>query len=210
MSLAERLSTDLKDALRSGDTTRRSVLRLLLAAMKNAELVKNGPLTPEEVGAVLKRAGVSLSREQAHRALEASWAARRGEPYDTDLNAAAVAALAEAGAARAASAGPLGDAEVEEIIQKQAKQRRDSIEAYQRANRPDLAATEEAELTVLLGYLPQPLSTDELTEIARQVIAEAGATSQRDLGKVMPLVMARVGTRADGRSVNAVVRQLLQ
>jgi hypothetical protein len=109
MSLAERLSTDLKDALRSGDTTRRSVLRLLLAAMKNAELVKNGPLTPEEVGAVLKRAGVSLSREQAHRALEASWAARRGEPYDTDLNAAAVAALAEAGAARAASAGPLGE-----------------------------------------------------------------------------------------------------
>jgi uncharacterized protein YqeY len=209
MSLAERIANDLKEALRAGDTTRRSVLRLLLAAMKNAEIVKNGPLTPEEVATTLKRAGVALSREQAHRALEASWAMRRGEPYDTDLDQAAVSALAEAGATKAASAGPLSDAEVEEIIQKQAKQRRDSIEAYRQAGRTDLAANEEAELTVLIGYLPQPLSTDELTEIARQVIAETGASSQRDLGKVMPLVMARVGKRADGRAVNAVVRQLL-
>jgi uncharacterized protein YqeY len=125
------------------------------------------------------------------------------------VNEAAVAALAAAGEARAARGGALTDAEVEEIIQKQAKQRRDSIDAYRKANREDLAAAEEAELAVLLAYLPQPLTPDEVRALAREVIAQVGASGPRDMGKVMPVLMARVGQRADGRAVSAIVKELL-
>ncbi len=215
MSLVQRLNDDLKEALRSGDARRRSVIRLVLAAVKNAELVKNGPLTPEEVTAALKGAGLTLSREQANLALEASWAQRRGElPVDGSPAAAidprAIAVLAEAGEAKAGRSGPLTDAEVEDIIQKQAKQRQDSIEAYRRAGRDDLAANEEAELAVLQSYLPQPLTPEELRTLAQAAIAETGASGPRDMGKVMPVIMARAGKRADGRTVSAVVRELLQ
>lgn len=215
MSLVQRLNDDLKEALRSGDARRRSVIRLVLAAVKNAELVKNGPLTPEEVTAALKGAGVALSREQANLALEASWAQRRGElPADGSPAAAidprAIGVLAEAGEAKAGRGGPLTDAEVEDIIQKQAKQRQDSIEAYRQAGRADLAANEEAELAVLQSYLPQPLTPEELRTLAQAAIAETGASGPRDMGKVMPVIMARAGKRADGRSVSAVVRELLQ
>jgi hypothetical protein len=209
MTIGERLTDDLKSAMRAGDTVRRDVIRLILAAAKNAELVKNGPLTPEEVAAALKAAGLSLSRDQINPTLEASWAKRRGEPVAANLDPRAVDALAEAGEAKAAKAGPLTDDEIEEIIQRQAKQRRDSIDAYQAGGRADLAAKEETELAVLLGYLPQPLAPEELRALVREVIAEVGATGPRDMGKVMPAVMARAGKRADGKAVSAVVRELL-
>jgi uncharacterized protein YqeY len=209
MTIGERLTDDLKSAMRSGDTVRRDVIRLILAAAKNAELVKNGPLTPEEVAAALKAAGLSLSRDQINPALEASWAKRRGEPVAANLDPRAVDALAQAGEAKAAKAGPLTDDEIEEIIQRQAKQRRDSIDAYQAGGRADLAAKEETELAVLLGYLPQPLAPEELRALVREAIAEVGATGPRDMGKVMPAVMARAGKRADGKAVSAVVRELL-
>lgn len=209
MSLSQQLQDDLKTALRSGDTRRRSVIRLILAAVKNAELIKNGPLSPDEVTAALTAAGLALSREQAHLALEASWAARRGEEQPKGANEQAVAVLARIGEEKAASAGPLTDAELIDLIHKQAKQRRDSIEAYRRAGREDLAANEEAELEVLGEYLPKPLTTAELRQLAEAAIAATGASGPRDMGKVMPRVMAQVGQRADGRTVSAVVKELL-
>jgi uncharacterized protein YqeY len=209
MTISQRLTDDLKSAMRAGDTVRRDVIRLVLAAMKNAELVKNGPLTPEEAAAALKAAGLSLPRDQINATLEASWAKRRGEPVPAGLNERAIEVLVQAAEAKAARAGPLTDAEVEEIIQRQAKQRRDSIDAYRAGGREDLAAKEEAELAVLLSYLPQPLSPDELRALVRQVIAEVGATGPRDMGKVMPAAMARAGKRADGKAVSAMVRELL-
>lgn len=209
MALAERLANDLKDAMRAGDTARRDVIRLLLAAVKNAELVKNGPLTPEEVAAALTAAGLSLPRDQVHPTLEAAWAVRRGEPAPDELDVRAVTALVAASAAKAAQAGPLTDDEVEVLVRKQAKQRRDSIEAYRAGSRPDLAAREEAELALLGDYLPQPISDEELIALVRTAIDEVGATSLRDMGKVMPVAMARVGGRADGKAVSAAVRALL-
>jgi uncharacterized protein YqeY len=209
MTIADRLTADLKEAMRGGDTLRRDVIRLVLAAIKNAELVKNGPLTPDEVAAALKQAGLSLPRDQVNPTLEASWASRRGEPVPAGLDPRAVAALAAAGEAKAANAGPLSDAEVEEILQRQAKQRRDSIDAYRAGGRDDLAAKEEAELAILVSYLPKPLTPDELRDLARAAIAEVGASGPRDMGKVMPIVMARVGARADGKAVSAAVRELL-
>jgi uncharacterized protein YqeY len=209
MALREQLTDDLKAAMKAGDTRRRSVVRLLLSAVKYAELEKNGPLTPDEAATALKAAGLSLNREQTNVALEASWAKRQGEPVPAGVDEHAVDVLARAGEAKAAQAGPLSDAEVQEIVQKQAKQRRDSAAAYRNGQREDLAANEEAELAVLLTYLPQPLTPAELRDLVRAAIAEVGATGPRDMGKVMPVVMARAGQRAEGRTVSTIVRELL-
>jgi uncharacterized protein len=103
----------------------------------------------------------------------------------------------------------LSNEEILRIIAKSAKQRRDSIAEYQKANRPELAQAEEAELAVLERYLPQQLSEAEIEIIVRGVIDETGATSIQDLNRVMPLAMQRTGGQAEGRAVNQVVRRLL-
>jgi uncharacterized protein YqeY len=104
---------------------------------------------------------------------------------------------------------PLDDNEVLRVIEKEVKQRRDSISEFTRGNRPDLVAKEQAELEILQEYLPEQLSRDEIEQVARQVIAQVGARGPTDLGKVMPKVMAEVRGKADGRVVNDVVRDLL-
>jgi len=96
------------------------------------------------------------------------------------------------------------------ILQKEIKNRRESIQDAQRANRPDLIADNEAEIKVLEGYLPKPLSSEELTELARSVIAEVGATSPADMGKVMKVLLPRVQGKAPGDQVSLVVRSILQ
>jgi uncharacterized protein YqeY len=104
---------------------------------------------------------------------------------------------------------PMSDAEVLDVIRKQIKQRRDSIEGYTKGNRPDLVAKEEAELAVLQAYMPPALSRDELVALAREVIAEVGAQKPSDMGKVMGPLRQRVGDRAEGREISTVVRELL-
>jgi uncharacterized protein YqeY len=96
------------------------------------------------------------------------------------------------------------------VIQKEIKTRKDDVEEARRANRPDLVADTEAEINVLQGYLPQALSEEELNTLVREAITEAGATSPADMGKVMKLLMPRVGARAPGNQVSASVRQMLQ
>jgi uncharacterized protein YqeY len=95
------------------------------------------------------------------------------------------------------------------VISKQAKQRQESIEAFQAGGREDLVAREQAELAILESYLPQQLTRAEIEEEARQVVAETGASSPRDIGTVMRPLMARLKGRADGRVVNQVVREIL-
>ncbi len=104
---------------------------------------------------------------------------------------------------------PLTEEEIWEIIRRQAKQRRESIEQFRKGNRDDLATKEEAELAIIESYLPAQLSREEIEALARQVIAEVGAAGPRDLGKVMGKLMPLVKGRADGRLVNEVVRALL-
>ncbi len=103
----------------------------------------------------------------------------------------------------------LTDEEIIAVLRKQAKQRQDSIEAYSKAGRDDLVAEEAAELAVIESYLPQLMSEEEIREIAEKVIAELGATSPRDMGKVMGTLMPQLKGKADGRLVNQVVRDLL-
>ena len=104
----------------------------------------------------------------------------------------------------------LGDDDVTQVLSKQAQQRRDSIEAYQKGNRADLVAKEEAELAIVVQYLPQPLNADEIEAIVQSAIAELSATGPQDMGKVMGRVMPQVRARADGKQVSALVNQTLR
>ncbi len=96
------------------------------------------------------------------------------------------------------------------VIQKEIKTRRDDIEEARRANRPDMVADAEAEIVVLQGYLPAALTPEDLNALVKEAIAEAGAVSPADMGKVMKLLMPRVGARAPGNQVSAAVREQLQ
>ncbi len=144
--LKQKLTNDLKQALRSEDKVRRSAIRLVMAAIQNAEIARQTTLE------------------------------------DTDI---------------------LG------IITKEARQRRESIEAFKQGNRPDLVAQEEAELAILNEYLPQPMTREEVISAARRVIEEMEAQGLSDKGKVMPKLIAQLKGRADGREINAVVTELL-
>ena len=104
---------------------------------------------------------------------------------------------------------PLTDEEIVIVLQKQAKQRRDSIAAYEQAGRDDLVAEETAELAVIERYLPQMMSEDEIRQAAQVAIADVGAASPRDMGKVMGKLMPQLRGKADGRLVNQIVRELL-
>ncbi len=144
--MKQKLTEDLKQALKGGDKVRRSVLRLVMAAIKNAEIARQ----------------VTLE-----------------------------------------------DADILGIIAKEARQRRESIEAFTKGDRPDLVAQEEAELAILQQYLPQQMTRDEIVVEARRIIDEIGAWGPGDKGKVMPKLIAQLKGRADGREINAVVTELL-
>lgn len=146
-SLRERLRNDLKDAMRARDAVRRNTIRLVEAAIKNAEIEKRG--------------------------------------------------------------AELSEQDIQAILQRQVKQRQDSIEQYEQANRPDLADAERAEIAVIEVYLPQQLSRAEIETAARNAIEQLGATGPNDRGKVMGRLMSQLRGQADGATVNAVVSDLL-
>jgi len=104
---------------------------------------------------------------------------------------------------------PLSDAEIVEIVQRQIKQRRDSIEQFARGGRPDLVAAEEAQIAVLEQYLPPQLNYDQVLEVARNVVQELGASGPRDMGRVMPVLRQRIGASAEGATVAAAAREAL-
>jgi uncharacterized protein YqeY len=145
-TLRRQLETDMKNAMRSGDTTSRDTLRFLLAALKNAEIEKRAELDEAE--------GVALLQRQAKRMVE-------------------------------------------------------SIEQFRAGGRNDLAEKEEAQLAILKNYLPEELSDEEIAELARQVVAETGVSSQKEMGKIMPILMERAAGRADGKRLSSAARAAL-
>ncbi len=119
----------------------------------------------------------------------------------------ALAAIKQAEVDRQA---PQDEAAVIALLQKEIKMRKESLEEARTANRPDLVAAAEAEIAVVNAFLPKGLPEEELKAMAVAAIAEAGAASPTDMGKVMKLLMPRVAGRAAGDQISAVVRQLLQ
>jgi uncharacterized protein YqeY len=141
-----RIEADLTEAMRAGDTVRRDVLRLTLAALRSAEKELRRPLKEEE-----------------------------------EL----------------------------QVLQRERKWRLEEAQALRDAGREEQAAAKEAELAVLETFLPEPLGEEELERIVDDAIAETGATSLRDLGRVMADVMPQVAGRADGSAVSQLVREKL-
>ena len=154
MKLKDQLNADLRDAMRAGEDVRKSTLRMLITAVRNAEI----------------------------------------PPEGSDSSASRI---------------DLDDEGVLNVVRKEVKQRRDSIDLYNKANRSDLAAKEEAEVAVLSTYLPQQMTRPEIEAVARTIIEHVGASGPADKGKVMPAVMAELRGKAEGRDINAVVTDLL-
>ena len=142
----EDLQSELHDALRSGDSLRKDTLRLVLSAIKLAEVEKRGPLDESDI----------LS-----------------------------------------------------VLQKEAKVRHESISDAKKAEREDLLDDLYASLKIVETYLPQPLTEEDITQLAQEAINETGAKTPKEMGQVMKVLMPRIQGRADGKVVNEIVRSLL-
>ena len=177
--LKDKMTEDLKQAMRSGDTVRRSVIRQALAAIQSAEMARRATL-----------AKTALSKQPAVAGKE------------TELSEADIAAIAKQSS--------LSDGDVLGVLQKEVRQRQESIEAFKQGNRPELAEKESVEMTILQEYLPKQAGKDEIIAEARKIIQEVGAKGPGDKGKVMPKVIAALKGKADGREINEVVTELLK
>jgi uncharacterized protein YqeY len=186
----DQLTTDLKEAMRSGDDARKTAIRGVLAAFNEAEQRKREDLVKK----ALKKHNVTRPTNQEDEEAMAAY----GKAVD--------AALA---AEKVDESSALDEAEQLAVIQKLVKQRGDSIADAKQAGRDDIVEAEQAERVMLEGYLPQQLSREEVEAEARAVIAEVDAGDPRDMGKVMGPLMNRLQGRADGKLVSEVVRTLL-
>jgi uncharacterized protein YqeY len=146
MALEEKIRTDLEQSLRKNDKLRCSVLRMVLAGIRNAEIAQQKTLDDD---------GILV------------------------------------------------------VIDKEAKMRRESIEAFEKGNRQDLVDKEKAELAILLEYLPEQMTRDQILAAAQKVISELGASSPKDKGKVMSQLMPQLRGKAQGQEVSEVVNELL-
>ncbi len=118
-------------------------------------------------------------------------------------------ALKYAAIEKSGAEGELSDTEAIQVIRKQAKQRQDSIESFEKGSRAELAAKEKEELSILQSYLPQAMSADELGKVVRETIAEVGVTSRAQMGAVMKALQMKVAGRADGRTLSQEVSRQL-
>jgi uncharacterized protein YqeY len=150
MTIQEEIDADLKDAMRSRDAERLSVLRMVKSALTNAAIEKRGVT------------------------------------------------------------GGLAESEAVGVIRKQVKQRRDSIESFEKGGRPELAAKERKEIEFLTEYLPQPLEEDEINQLVKDAIAEAGATSKAQMGAVMKIATEKAEGRVEGKKLSQAVQKALE
>ena len=119
------------------------------------------------------------------------------------------AAIKNAAIEKGGQSAVLDDTEATAVIRKQVKQRQDSIEGFEKGNRPELAAKERAEIDVLNTYLPQALAPEELGRLVNEAIAEVGATGKAQMGAVMKALTPKVAGRADGRTLSQEVQRRL-
>jgi uncharacterized protein YqeY len=104
----------------------------------------------------------------------------------------------------------LNDDQIIAVLSKEVKQRRDAITEYEKGNRQDLVNQANDEIKILLEYLPQQLTENEIRDIVKNAVTEVGAVSIKDMGKIMAAIMPKVKGRADGKLVNQIIKQLLE
>ncbi len=119
------------------------------------------------------------------------------------------AALKNSAIEKSGADAVLDDLESTAIIRKQIKQRQDSIEGFEKGGRAELAANEKAEIEILLAYLPQAMSAEEITALVKDAIAESGATTKQQMGAVMKVASAKAAGRADGKALSVEVQKQL-
>jgi uncharacterized protein YqeY len=146
MTLVEQITTDMTTAMKSGDSARTAVLRLVMSSLKNEQI----------------KLGHELNADEALK-----------------------------------------------LVQREAKQRRDSIDAYQQADRTDLVEAEQAELKIITEYLPEQMSDEELNKIVAQAITDTEAKDMSQMGAVIGKVMSQVAGKAEGGAVSRVVKEQL-
>ena len=185
MSTKDQLQSDLKTAMLNKDALRRDVIRFTQAALKNAELAKQQKLV----------------KERSHL-----W--QTGQ-VDESSNPIVNEAEREKQLAEIARLAPLTDEEQLAVLTTEVKRRRETIADAEKAGRPDLVAREQAELDVVLGYLPKQMNREEVAAAAQQVIATVGAKGPQDTGKVMGKLMPQLKGKADGKMISEVVKELL-
>ena len=103
----------------------------------------------------------------------------------------------------------LDDSKIIEIMAKEAKKRKDSLADYEKGGRQDLVEQIKQEVAIISEYLPEQLSEEELEKVIKEVIEEVGASTMKDMGKVMKVAKEKIGARADGRAINEMVKKLL-
>lgn len=184
MSIKDQLQADLKTAMLNKQELRRDVIRFTQASMKNAELAKQQKLV----------------KERSHL-----W--QTGE--DKDGYPIVDEAIRDEQLAEIARLVPLTDEEQIAVLTTEVKRRRETIADAEKAGRPEIASREQAELEVVLGYLPKQMSREEVTTAAQAVIAEVGAKAPQDTGKVMGKLMPQLKGKADGKMISEVVKELL-
>ncbi len=180
MSIQERLTSDLKEAMRAGDKVRVNAIRAARAALQAAQL--------------------EAAKQRFDAAVAAIEAEHAGDPAAIEAAKAAIAIDSHA---------PLSESEQEAVIAREIKRRRDAADIYHKAGRADLAAAEEAEIAVLSEYLPKMLGPEELRPLVAAVIAELGVSGPAAMGKVMPVLLERFKGKAENRLLSQVARELL-
>ena len=189
MALRDQLQADLKEAMKSGDVARKTTIRGAIASLNEAEQRKREDLAKK----ALKKHNITKPTGTEEAELSA---------YQRAVDAALSAEKVE-------ESSMLDALEALSVIQKLVKQRQESIEQANEANRTDIAEAETIELGILEAYLPRQMSREEIEAEAAAIIAEIGAAEVRDMGKVMSPLMERLQGRADGKQVSEVVRLLL-
>ncbi len=104
----------------------------------------------------------------------------------------------------------LSDDEVLVVLNREVKQRKDSLQEFKNANRDDLVTKTEQEIAILMEYMPQQLTKEEIETLVQEAVAETGASSKKDMGKVMQYLITKIQGRADGKVVNQIVQEYLQ
>jgi len=201
MSLKEQLARDLEDAVRKRDEVRKLTIRAVMAEARSAEV---RDVIEHRPGAGDTWQSIAAKHRADADELAAAYGLKKSDPIDRDGSGEPITRITVAGPVKLVDEGALSA-----IVRKHVKQHRDSIEAFEKAGRQDLVEKEKAELEVLLAYVPASLGREEISEEARAVIAEVGAKGPGDKGKVMSILMPRMAGRAEGRTINEVVTELL-
>ena len=160
--LKEKLQQEMKDALKSGNPQRRTLMGMILTAIKNREFEKRTKLSKAE--------------------------------KDT---------------AKLEEQSKLNDEEIVEVISSEIKKRKDSIEQYEKGGREELSQKERDELNILMAYMPEQMSEEDVRNEIKKTIAETGAKDMKDMGKVIGAVMAKIKGKADGQLVSKIAKEEL-